>query len=297
MTDFLPALKRGRTLRARSIVADALTRYYKDRGYEEASVMTKTRFESGVKYGLSEEEIALIEVPFMFALFNNVVPVAFWTLSEILSKPDTLLALRMELTSAVENSFPSSVLSKHTVDIGLLKRTCPTLLAVYHEALRKRASFSSARFVTADTRISDGANTYILKAGSLVQVPTDVIHSSPTHWGPDAGATDHTRFLDPPRKKTHPLSFRSFGGAPFICPGRQIATTEILAVVAMLVMRYDVAPVDDTYITPVQNLSMFASVPPPKSDVEVFFRPRKGWEGDWDFKLGEKGLSWVLESG
>ena len=151
--------------------------------------------------------------------------------------------------------------------------------------------------MTADTTISDGNHSYLLKKNSLVQIPTDVVHKAPTNWGDDATGTDYTRFLEPARGKKHPLAFRSFGGAPFICPGRQIATTEVLAAVAMLVMRFDLVPVRGTYVTPPQNLSMFASVPPPKHDVEVFFKPREGWQGEWEFRLGEKGIPWVLESG
>ena len=232
----------------------------------------------------------------MFALLNNVVPAAFWTLSEILTDASLMSALREEVTAAIHHT-PDSSPPHYTISLALLKRRCPLLLSTYHEALRHRTSFSSARFVTADTSITDGTHTYLLKAGSLVQIPTDVVHASTQHWGPDAAVTDPRRFTDPARKKSHALAFRSFGGAPFICPGRQIATTEILALIAMLITRYDIEPVQAPIRIPPQNLSMFASVPPPKGDVDVYFREREAWKGEWVFEVGERGLQWMLESG
>ncbi|MCJ1405113.1 hypothetical protein MMC11_008339 [Xylographa trunciseda] len=301
LTDFLPSLKAGRALRARQTVAAALTKYYKEGGHLSGSALTRARYESAASYGLGDEDIAQIEVPFMFALLNNVVPAAFWTLSEILTDASLLHALRSEVVAAIHQDSPSPSSSSspahHTLSLALLKRRCPLLLSTYHEALRHRTSFSSARFVTADTTISDGTHAYLLKAGALVQIPTDVVHAAPQHWGPDAAATDTRRFTDPARRKTHPLAFRSFGGAPFICPGRQIATTQILALLAMLITRYDLEPVQAPLRIPLQNLSMFASVPPPKGDVEVLFREREEWKGAWDFEVGERGLQWMLESG
>ncbi|KAL9121512.1 MAG: hypothetical protein Q9187_001932 [Circinaria calcarea] len=301
LNDFLPKIAVKKGLAARDVVAKAFTQYYRNGSQKRASALAYFKWQSAASYGLGEEEIALIEVPFIIGVLNNTIPTTFWTLSRILSDPTLLFSIRSELAHTTE-SFPSPNASSpmHNIDMGLLKRKCPLLLSVYHEILRTRTSFSVSRFVESDTSITDGTKTYLLKAGSLLQIPGDIIHAHTDYWGHDSARMDPYRFVDSSKdrkKKKHPLAFRSFGGAPFICPGRQFATTEVLATVAMLIMRFEILPMGGTWAIPNPKLSLFGSIPPPAADVEVVFRQREGWDGKWDFRNGEAGVSWVLESG
>lgn len=288
----MPQAAGRKGLAARDVVANALTQYYSNGDWEVASALAKSKRQGPVSYGFDEAEAAKIEVPFLIGVLNNTVPSNFWVLSEVFSDHTLLSAIRSEVSAAVESST-----SKHIINIGLLKRKCPLLLSVYQETLRKRTSFSAARFVIADTTISNGTTTYLLKQGSIAYVNSDAIHEDAANWGPDAPNKDLHRFIDPSKKKKHPLAFRAFGGAPYICPGRHFATTEVMAIVAMLSMRFDMEPVGGKWKIPKEKLNMFGSVLPPAEDIEVVFKERKGWGGEWEFNVGEKGLPWALESG
>lgn len=297
LNGFLPQVTGRKGLAARDLVAKAFLRYYLNGDQQRASALAHSKWLSPASYGLGEEEISRIEVPFLIGVLNNTVPTTFWAICHIFSEPELLSTLRSELAGAVDICSSASGSRRHVIDLGLLKRDCPVLLSIYHEVLRKRTSFSASRFVTADTCITDGTESYLLKAGSVLQIPADIIHASTDYWGPEARFTDYLRFTKPSKKKQHPLAFRSFGGAPYICPGRQFATTEVMATIAMFTLRYEISPVCGPWLFPKQKLSMFGSVPPPAEDVAVIFRQREGWEGDWDFRRGETGLAWALESG
>lgn len=297
LNGFLPQVTGRKGLAARDLVAKAFLQYYLNGDQQRASALAHSKWLAPASYGLGDEEISRIEVPFLIGVLNNTVPTTFWAIYHVFSDPELLSTLRLELAGAVNVCSLASGSRRHVINLGLLKLNCPVLLSILHEVLRTRTSFSASRFVTADTCITDGTRSYLLKAGSVLQVPADIIHADTDHWGPDARITDHLRFVNPSKKKQHPLAFRSFGGAPYICPGRQFATTEIMAIIAMFTLRYEIAPVCGPWQFPKQKLSMFGSVPPPAEDVAVRFQQRKGWEGEWDFQRGETGLAWALESG
>ncbi|KAI4114384.1 MAG: hypothetical protein LQ338_008016, partial [Usnochroma carphineum] len=51
-------------------------------------------------------------------------------------------------------------------------------------------------------------------------------------------------------KKPSLKAFRAFGGGTTLCPGRQFATTEILATVVTMIMRYDFIPAEGRWVAP-----------------------------------------------
>lgn len=92
-------------------------------------------------------------------------------------------------------------------------------------------------------------------------------------------------------KKT---SFRAFGGGATLCPGRHFATTTILSIIAMMVLRFDITPVEGEWPAMAQAKGRLAStLPPPDGDIKVRVRERlpdgdKGEDGKrkwkWDFE-------------
>lgn len=293
MNGFVPGWAAHEGLNARDTVARALGTYFAAGYHRRGSALAQAKYDAPALYGLDPVDIGLVEVPFLIGVLNNTVPTMFWSLCAVLaSSPSLIHKMREEVSQAVERDG-----SRFIIDIGQLKSRTSLPLSIYHETLRQRNSFSASRFVMEDTWIKADSGSYLLKAGAVVQVPADIIHADTESWGSDASQTDLERFTDPLRKKKHPLAFRSFGGSPYICPGRQFATTEVIATMAMLVMRFDITPAGDKWELPPQNVSMFGSVPPPKGDVKVIFREREGWQGEWSFEKGEAGLPWNLESG
>jgi cytochrome P450 len=134
-----------------------------------------------------------------------------------------------------------------------------------------------------------------------VQLSTKTIHEDPQTWGSDAKTLNLRRFLDSPdggnlTKST--TAFGTFGVAPHVCPGRHFATTEIMAITAQVILRYDMQPVGTQgWHIPKQNLKGFNGVTGPARDMKVEFVPRKDWQGDWSYALGDGGLKFALASG
>lgn len=75
-----------------------------------------------------------------------------------------------------------------------------------------------------------------------------------------------------------------------LCPGRFFATTEITAAVAMVVMRFEIEPINSLgkrgqWVFPkVDGNRVASSIHPPSEDVRVRVREREGFRGDeWGF--------------
>lgn len=174
----------------------------------------------------------------------------------------------------------------HTLDVTALKTSCPLLNSTFREVLRHDAIGANARGVAQDTSLDDG--TWILKKGALVFIPLVAQHADPERWGGDADDFVFDRFADPTRPKVHANAFRSFGGGTTLCPGRHFATTELLALAAMVLCRFEILPVGGRWVVPgTEGAEMVTTVPEPDWDVEVEVVEREGEGGRWVWGLSE----------
>ena len=64
------------------------------------------------------------------------------------------------------------------------------------------------------------------------------IHLSSKHWS-NPETFDPDRFLEPKNLNIAKNSFMMFGGGVRICPGRQLAMTELKIIIAMIFSKYD----------------------------------------------------------
>jgi len=268
-------------------------RYYKNNGQEQGSGLARARHAVAAKNGFTERDTALLEVPFLLAVVANTVPTTFWALCHTFSRPDVLDELREELAGAVIRGVNDSK-ATYTVEITSLKQNCPLLLSVYHEILRTHSVLPSTREVLEDTMLND---QYLVKKGANIQMATRPVHYDHEIWGADAQEMDLRRFLRKDQQKMNSFKFRTFGGAPHICPGRQFATTEIICTIALMVMRYEMVPAAGSWKIPKQDQSVFAGVPPPVNDVAVTIKERPEWQGEWAFRVGNANLRFALASG
>ncbi len=137
----------------------------------------------------------------------------------------------------------------------------------------------------------------------MVQMPTRIIHKDPSLWGTDVDAFNPRRFLKDSeaqksdggaKKRPNAAAFRTFGGGTTLCPGRHFATNEVLAVTAMFVLRYDMAPVAGPWSMPsTNNSNMAGAIMEPDSDIEVAVSRRKDFE-EGRFACGLKDSDVVL---
>jgi cytochrome P450 len=95
------------------------------------------------------------------------------------------------------------------------------------------------------------ADMGVLRKGAVVQLSGGVMHRDPELWRPDVESfnVDHFPYSTHGSKlhpdgsisegKTHALhstSFRSFGRAAILCPGRHCAHMEVLGLAAKIIM-------------------------------------------------------------
>ena len=282
-----PKYTANRVWTAREKLNKAFTEYF-NAGYQhDSSALTMARWRTQHDAGATNEDIARLEVSETIGVLSNTVPSTFWILFEIYSRADLLESIREELKSNALVIHPDT--NQHVVDLGLIRDSCPKLVSVFQEVLRIRSSGAPIRIVYKDVLLDD---RYLLKAGSVLQMVASAINKEEAAWGSSAPQFDPSRFgkeKEPSVEKPRATSYMSFGASPNMCPGRHFAAGEILALAAMLILRYDISPVKGRWWTPKHNpWALAASVSPPAGEYPVVVSARKEYVGaTWSFNVTE----------
>ena len=267
-------------------MAKAFTKYFKEGHWTQGSDLIQASYHGNTRYDLSFEDQARFELTTCIGLLVNTVPAILWMLHHILSDPELLHDLRSELlaNTAVESHGSEYECKEVRLSLTALKDSCPLLNSTLSEVLRYHSTSLSARIVTKDTFLD---SQYLLKAGSLIQIPAAVLHKDPHEWGPEATHFHAARFSLPtyaPKKST--AAFRAFGGGSALCPGRRFATMEVLMFVSIFLLQFDAEPVDRTRAVPPQshfvNLTHSVEPPPTEFRVKVTRRERITISPRWD---------------
>ena len=289
LVGFMPSIMARKGLAGRAKVVEAFENYFLAEGQKQASALLQKRLETSLRNGVSIKDIARYEVGGSLAILVNTAPAAFWMLLLVYAEPGLLKEIREEIGQVITEDSDDLGKTK-IIDITRLKSTCPLLTSTFQEVLRYRSMGTSVRQVMEDT-VLDGK--WLLKKDSMVQMPSRVIHSDSSLWGSDVDEFNPRRFMRDEAPKTATgkpppaVAFRAFGGGSTLCPGRHFATNEVLAVVTMFVMRYDMSPVTGKWTLPTTEKTNVASVVmEPDTDIDVIISRRKGFENDrWSFGL------------
>ena len=295
---FLPSVTAPQGLAGRGKLVKAFEHYLNTNGHEQASVLMKNRYEASAKNGVPVTDIARFEVGGSVAILVNTAPTVFWMLLLVYSHPGLVNDLRKEISQMMTEQTRNGNIVR-SLDITGLKTSCPLLTSTFQEVLRYRSMGTSVRQVMQDTLLDDH---WLLKKDCMIQMPSRVIHKDRAIWGSDVDDFNPRRFMkdEPQRtpggKRPNATAFRAFGGGTTLCPGRHFATNEILAVVTMCVMRYDMRPVKGEWALPdTRNTNVTAVIMEPDTDVEVEVSPRKGFEdGLWAFELRDSGMVFAV---
>lgn len=289
--DILPWFTARKPWKARQKISAAILKYHQNGGIEQASELIKLRHTSIFGAGMTPEEYALLEVPMPTGFLSNTVPATFWSIYDIYSRPELLDDLRKEVEL---NALFTRADGTHVIAIGALRGSCPLLLSTFQEILRLRTMSSPTRFVTQDTIIAD---KYLVKAGNLVTMPSLEMGKRSEVWGKTAEVFDAHRFMTGASSQAQPGEreprraggFMTFGVSPTICPGRHFASSEILGMVATMILRYDISPLSGTWEEPEKFLSSVVSIMTPvKGKFPVTVKRRQEYEGiKWDFHVEE----------
>ncbi|CZT10341.1 uncharacterized protein RCO7_02893 [Rhynchosporium graminicola] len=280
--DILPWLTCRKGHRARSDFAKAYKRYYNQKNEIASSPLILVRYNSLIAGGYTTDDLASFDIGIIMAATMNSNPGLFWLVSYIYSSPTLLAEIRAEIDAITMHTGPTSQNTSREaqIDVTLLHSACPLLVSSWQETLRMRAATIPSRIVTADTLLS---STYLLKKGSVIQMPCQPMHTSTTTWGPSASTFSATRFLpdtvsmlNKDEKKKRKQAFSPFGGGSVLCPGRYFASSEIMGVLAFLVAGFEI---EDVRVLDAQLQVMSAQIKAPDGDVRVRIKRRKGWEG------------------
>lgn len=260
-----------------------MKKYFSRGGQDNSSLLTKARYNAYVKNGLSTNDIAHFELSSIIGLLINATPTVFWLLFYVYSTPGLLEDVRLEIANVTSTVMlkTQDAQKMHSINVVKLQEKCPLLLSTYRETLRLKTNNVYTRWVQEDTLLN---GRYLLKQGSIVQVPGASMHMDPALWGTDVKDFNPRRFIKGDANH-RPGAFRTFGGGASLCPGRHFALIEIVTTAAMFVMRYDMKPQGDTWKEPkAEGNDVVSSISPPTSRLDVAVTTRKGYEGDqWEF--------------
>lgn len=213
--------------KARAKLQAALQKYYiagHDTGPTAGSIVT-ARADAMRKRGLLNSEIGRFKSSLIYAATANAIPTLFWLLTEIPSSPELQREISAEVEAIIQPlGTTADGKRRFQIDTSLIASQRPLLSSAYQESIRLNSAAISTRIVLADTVISDGERSYLLKKGGVIQLPATVTHVSAVTWGPDAASFDPHRFLKNDSKTTEQQrqqrrSLIPFGGGKNLCPG------------------------------------------------------------------------------
>lgn len=282
LVNIMPRFTASKGFRGRERVFEALEEYIRTGGPQHGSGLLKARYNISLQYNVSAKDIAHFEIGNVLAALANITPTTFWMIWHVYSNPSVLENLRAELVQAVSTTVNSDGTKSWHIDPYKLANDCRLLNSVFQEVLRIRSTNASVRVVVKDTVLDD---RYFLKKDSVIHMPSRVIHSDQSVWGPDATKFEANRFVQQ-KQKQHPGAFRGFGGGTTLCPGRHFATTTIISLVAMVILRYELLPAEGEWEEPTQNaVDHVAAVLGPDQDTLVKVSVRGMYEkGQWSFE-------------
>lgn len=294
-----PNLMARKAIAGRRTIIHALKDYLVSGSYKAGSEYLQARYNHCFEHGLSFEDVARLDLGGLTALNSNTAPAAFWLTIYIFSRPSLLQFIRGEISKIISTQINSCSQQIRKLDVVQIKEKCPLFVSTFPEILRLRSHGSTIRLVLQDTILQ---GCHLLKKDGVVMIPAASLHSDSAVWGPTAGDFRPSRFI----KKSFWLqpnnhdaagpknlaksqnrvphgAFRVFGGGTSLCPGRHFASTELLAIVAMLIMRFEMDPVEgELWKLPESSTkNMATAIPFPVHDVSLKVKSRKGWDGRW----------------
>lgn len=289
--NILPKIIAPRGHRGRKTLFQGFQKYYAHDGHKTGSRLVQARYEVNRKYNVSIEDIEHFELSVCYGLLVNTVPATAWVLYYIYSRPSLLEEVRLTLSSYIHDSSDSFDGLTHQVNITEIVAGYPLLSSLVQETLRVQSTNASGRVVLKDTLLE---GQYLLKQGSILLIPSAELHSNASIWGPFVKDFDPRRFM---QKRTHeakvPASaYRAYGSGDSVCPGRYLAANEIMMVLVIMVLKYDLNPVRERWAMPETHSHITTSIMSPTKDIQVTMTERAKYKyGCWKFVWSGSGVS------
>lgn len=285
--------------RARETVLKALSDYYAAGGDAYASRLIRDRRVAHEKHQIPQADIERFDMALSFGLLANSVPVAFWVIYYMYSDASLLAEVREGIDSVVgTSSIDSRNSSEHEklvikVNIKEVMEKYPLLRSFVSEVLRLQTTNVSPRVVQEDTIVG---GRYLLKKGNIVMMPSAAAHRDLNSWGSSATEFDPWRFVpqqqkgaehdhgSPGQQKVPVASHRSWGRGGIVCPGRHFAVNELIVMLVMMVVKYDVVPLSGQWNFPKAKGLVVAGILAPLEQIQASIQVRAATgKVDWAF--------------
>ncbi|KAH8798976.1 cytochrome P450 [Hyaloscypha sp. PMI_1271] len=240
------------------------------------------------------------DISILWASVANANLFVYWQLLFILSTPGLVDRIREEVAGAEDErgaghgAGPSVAVTK-PVSIGsisespklkishegLLKK-CPLLKSTYLEALRMTDQPWSVRKVAQDVVIKGdkkdiSSPSFLIHKGEYITIPHDLHMRDPKYFK-DPEKFDPERFLVQNGDGTlsaNAKTIRPFGGGPSMCQGRALAEAECLALVAGVLMFWDIEPADKNAGWVIPKQVKTTAISRPAHDTRVRIKRRR----------------------
>ncbi len=132
--------------KSRSLVIKAMNNYFERGDQEHGMPVIKARYEVGMKYGATLDDISRFEVGDCIGILVNATPALFWSMLHIYSDESLLSSLQKEVDAHIASQAANGE-TVHKIDIGTLQEDCPLLVSTFREVLRFHTHFSTSRYV------------------------------------------------------------------------------------------------------------------------------------------------------
>ena len=270
IANVLPSVFAPKGYRARMELGNAFQQYFENFAPAQSAAIIQGRHYEATRYGITPLNQGRLEVGTLIGILANTIPSIFYTLVHIYSDPELTSDIRDELETSGFVGTPER-LSQHP---GLLAmpETCPLLYSTWQEVLRVHALGAGSRYILEDVMLD---NTFLLRKGMVVQMPTAVMHNDVAAWGEHVHNFQPRRFLKQSFVskggfKPSLTAYRPFGGGTSMCPGRHFVTLETMAMAACMLSTFDLIPIDGQWSIPRQKQeSLATNVFPPEKDIRV----------------------------
>lgn len=255
----------------------AFEQYFENFVPAQSAAMIRGRHSANTRYGITPLNQGRLEVGSLLGVLANTIPSIFYTLVHIYSDQGLTSDIRDELEASGFVGTPEDI--RQNPNLLAMPETCPLLYSTWQEVLRVHALGAGSRYILQDVTLED---TFLLRKGMVVQMPTAVMHSDVAAWGEDVNEFQPRRFLKQNSTskggfKQKLTAYRPFGGGASMCPGRHFVTLETMALAACMLSRFDLIPVNGQWNIPRQKQeSLATNVFPPEKDIRVRIVTRQG---------------------
>jgi cytochrome P450 len=291
LLNFFPKYVVPKAFKARERLVDRFKVYHRNSESSDMADLIRRRVQICRQYGCSDDYLGRSELELVNGLLSNMVPTLFWMLTHIVLDGSLASTINNEVAQILQpkngEGASSSTTNTTTLhfEFAQVRDKCPTLVATYHEVLRLYASSARAYQVTEDFMLTDN---YLLRKGSMVTIPVEVLHKSPNNWGPDASQFRPNRWINPDSAPHHPAAWAPFGGGSSICPGRYFVFDLILSIAIMVLYSFDLEIVSGEKQLPERRTKIMSGVRLPEKDPDILMRRRRRADQDgevvWSFK-------------